>query len=141
MKEPTEKDFYLSVGCFGGELSAIPKPWKTLFPEAYKYRKRRVYITESTFKYVCPGASHYKASIQIEQNALWDGEKWRVPWKRDDNTCWDDTIVPPEFYSKTAGRAVELAEKWLLRNLDPNQLRLSKEYYELEDIVDGFQSA
>ena len=64
----------------GGKLKEIPKPWKREFPS--KTKKQRVYTNIHSYRGFVPGAIHWHASLEEENNLIWNRKKrcWQMAW-------------------------------------------------------------
>jgi len=72
---------------FGGYFSDIPEPHRFKYPDSDE--KRVVRVTINSWVGISPGAIHYYATIQEEENPVWnatinedtgEAEGWTVCW-------------------------------------------------------------
>ncbi|KKL87895.1 hypothetical protein LCGC14_1930100, partial [marine sediment metagenome] len=68
-----------SCGRFGGKLEDMPQPIRRLFPKA-----RRKRVVTIRFTHYAGIGKHVYASVEEEDNPVWDGECWTKPWQDPD---------------------------------------------------------
>lgn len=109
----SKPDWSKPVTHHGGKLKDIPEPHVRRWPNKHGV-KRRVEVNITSFVGIVGGARHFTPHVEVENNAIWNGEAWQNAW--DDREGYGTRIDGPAFTSEKKAREWI---QWTLRAFDP----------------------